>query len=167
MPQARDWATGYLEQAQADMKAAGRVQGGEPSVLAMLLQMTLEKLGKAALLRSGGIPVDNAKKSHKAALAMVQQLARDKHACQRVGWKPNVVQHVLAPIVQELERAQPALAKGSPCLEYPWEDPEGAIRWPAQHLPLLRWFKARGGGAGLMLFRFTEDLCTRFGAIFP
>lgn len=110
MPQARDWATGYLEQALADMKAASRVQGFEPSVLAMLLQMTLEKLGKAALLRSGGMPVASATKSHKAALAMVQQLARDKRACRRVGWKPSVVQHHIAPIVQELERAQPALA---------------------------------------------------------
>jgi len=48
-----EWALAYLEQARADMRGADLVQAEEPSVLAMLLQMVLEKLGKAALLRSG------------------------------------------------------------------------------------------------------------------
>jgi hypothetical protein len=168
VPAPREWATGYLEQALADMKAASQVQGVEPSVLAMLLQMVLEKLGKAALLRSGVIQANRARRTHAAALAMVQLLARDRRACRRVGWRPDVLQHHLAPIVHELERAQPALAPdNTPCLEYPWVDPNGAVQWPAQHLPLLRWFRAREGGAGLMLFRFTEDLCAKFDTVFP
>lgn len=149
-------------------QAANRVQAVEASVLAMLLQMTLEKLGKAALLRSGGMPVESAKKSHRAALAMVRQLAANKRACRRLGWRTDVVQHRVAPVVQELEHAQPALApKDTPCLEYPWENPEGAVQRPAEHLPLLRWFKAKEGDAGMMLFRFTNDLCTKFDDVFP
>lgn len=104
----------------------------------------------------------------RAALAMVQQLAANKRACRRLGWRTDVVQHRVAPVVQELERAQPALApKDTPCLEYPWENPEGAVRWPAEHLPLLRWFKAKEGDAGMMLFRFANDLCTKFDDLFP
>ena len=168
MPTAREWAVGYFEQASADMGAAQRLQGVEPSVLAMMLQMTLEKLAKAALLRSGAITVDRARRTHAAALAMVQVLSRNPRACARLRWKPAVVQHQLAPIVHDLERAQPALAPANtPCLEYPWEDPNGTVRWPARHLPLLRWFRPATGGAGVMLFQFAKDLRDRFDQVFP
>ncbi len=167
MAGARDWAVGYHAQAVADMQAARLVQGAEPSVLAMLLQMILEKLGKAALLRSGSIDSARAQKTHKAALTMVQVLARDRRACRRLNWKPDVVRYHLAPIVSDLERAQPALAAGGACLEYPWEDPNGDVRWPAEHLPRLRSFRPVQGGAGLMLFQFAGDLCARFDQVFP
>ena len=46
----------------------------------------------------------------------------------------------LAPIVARLERAQPQLAAGGPCLEYPWEDPTGAVLWPARDLAIAKEF---------------------------
>lgn len=108
------------------------VQAEEPSVLAMLLQMVLEKLGKAALLRGGQITLAAATSSHAAATRMVQILANNRRGCERLGWQPSVVRLHVAPIVARLERAQPQLAAGGPGLEYPWEDPTGAVRWPAR-----------------------------------
>lgn len=86
-----EWAVAYLEQARADMRGADLVQAEEPSVLAMLLQMVLEKLGKAALLRSGQITVASATSSHAAATRMVQLLSNDRRACRRLDWQPMVL----------------------------------------------------------------------------
>ncbi len=100
-----DWANGYLQQALADMRAAERLQGHEPSVLAMLIQMVLEKLGKAALLRAGRISVAAARGSHAAATGMVQLLAMDPRACGRLGWRPDIVRSRVGPIVADLQRS--------------------------------------------------------------
>ncbi len=166
MAAARAWAEGYLEQARADMRAAALVQGIEPSVVAMLLQMVLEKLGKAALLRSGQISVARATASHGAATRMLQQLARNRRACQRLAWQPAIVQHRVAPLVERIERTQPQLAAGGPCLEYPWEDPAGVIRWPARDLAVADEFRPKRDG-GRIVFRFATELCARFDAVFP
>lgn len=166
MPASADWAEGYLQQALADMRGAERVQGSEPSVVAMLLQMTLEKLGKAALLRAGALTVAAATSSHLAATRMVQLLASNRRACLHLGWKPAVLCSRVAPLVERLERAQPQLAAGGPCLEYPWEGPDGEIRWPARDLSVAHEFQPRHN-AGLMVFRFTRDLCARFDVVFP
>jgi len=71
MASEREWATGYYMQALADMRAARILQGQESSVLAMLLQMVLEKIAKAALLRGGQLTIDRAKGSHSAASTLV------------------------------------------------------------------------------------------------
>jgi hypothetical protein len=109
-----EWALAYLEQARADMRGADLVQAEEPSVLAMLVQMVLEKLGKAALLRSGQTTVAAATSSHAAATRMVQLLSNDRRACRRLDWQPMVLRAHVAPIVARLERAQPQLAAGAP-----------------------------------------------------
>lgn len=159
------WADGYLEQARADLAGVLLVQGGEPSVIAMLLQMILEKLGKAALLKSGHININAARGSHLAATRMVRVLSRDRRACARLGWQPNLVRGSVLPVVDELERAQPQVAGGGPCLEYPWEDPAGVVRWPAKDLPLIGRFRARQQ-AGVRVLRFAKDLCSRFHQVF-
>lgn len=161
-----EWALGYLEQARADMRGADLVQAEEPSVLAMLLQMVLEKLGKAALLRSGQITLDAVTSSHAAATRMVQLLSRNRRACARLDWQPAVLRIHVAPIVERLERAQPQLAAGGPCLEYPWEDPAGVVRWPARDLPIAKEFGPKRN-TGPLLRRFAAALCARFDAVFP
>lgn len=166
MATTHEWANGYYRQAVADMSAARALQGEEPSVLAMLLQMVLEKLGKAALLRSGQITVERARGSHAAAGTMVQQLGRNARACRRLGYQPATVRDHLAPLVDRLERSQPALSPGGPHLEYPWEAPSGEIQWPAQHLEVARAFRATSA-YGVRLFAFTEQLCARFDQVFP
>jgi len=166
MATARDWAAGYYQQARADMSAARVLQGGEPSVTAMLLQMILEKLGKAALLRSGQITVEKARSTHAAASAMMQQLGRNARACKRLGYQPGTVRDYLVPLVDRLERSQPALTPGGPHLEYPWEASSGEIQWPAQHLEVAKAFRPTSS-YGVRLFAFADQLCARFDQVFP
>lgn len=150
------------------MRAARFVQGAEPSALAMLLQMVLEKLSKAAMLRSRVLDVARATSSHAAARRLFQHLVRDRRACRHLRWKPEVVAQHVVPLVEQLERSQPQLApKTGPLLEYPWKDASGNIRWPAEHHPVVRSFGAKTGSSGHLVFRFVQDLCERFDAVFP
>lgn len=166
MASERDWATGYYEQAVADMRAARVLQGQEPSVLAMLLQMVLEKLAKAALLRSGQLTIEKAKGSHSAASTLIHVIGNNKRTCERLGLVPATVRKLLAPVVDQLERAHPALSPGGPYLEYPWETPSGNIQWPAAHLEVAGRFGPKSV-EGQRLFDLTERLCSRFTHAFP
>jgi hypothetical protein len=161
MASAGDWASAYLRQAAADLRASHEC--GEPSVRAMLIQMVLEKLAKAALLRGGRITVTDAQRTHAAAGPMVRVL--DKRSCRRLGWNHDTVKNRLAPIVEELERAQPAMAQGGPCLEYPWLGPDDSVRWPDAHLPLVQRFRARSADA-ILLMNFAVDLHRKFDQVF-
>ena len=102
------------------------------SVLAMLLQMMLEKLAKAALLASHSISLQVARSSHSAAVSLVQQLAGNKRACGRLGWPQGMIRLTVLPLVRELESAQPqqgaSLDREAPVLEYPWLSPTSEIR---------------------------------------
>jgi hypothetical protein len=52
VPTARDWADPFLEQARADLRAAQAAYAAQcESTFCMLLQMTFEKLAKAAFAR--------------------------------------------------------------------------------------------------------------------
>ena len=146
----RDWAEAYRQQALADLEGARRVQGAEPSVLAMLLQMALEKLGKAALLRSRLMTVARAERTHQAATAMMQAIGRNRRMCARLGLNREYVRHVLTPMVDQLESLNPSVVRRrggrGPWLEYPWVDPTDEVRWPARHLPGLGSFRPRHAG---------------------
>lgn len=166
MATAREWAEGYLSQARADLRGAELIQGSEPSVVAMLVQMALEKASKAALLRAGATSAADASRSHAAATRMVQHLARSRRACRHLGWTSDVLRAHVSPIVSDLERAHPQLAAGGACLEYPWEDAAGVVRWPARDLAVARKFAA-ATTSGQLVFRFARDLCARFDAVFP
>ena len=153
----RDWADAYRQQALAALEGARLVQGGEPSVLAMLLQMVLEKLGKAALLRSGMMTVDRAEATHQAATTMTQVLGGSRRLCKKLGFNREYVRHILTPMVAQLESLNPSVARRrggrGPWLEYPWLDPGDDVRWPAQHLPGLEGFRPKHGGRAILLFR--------------
>jgi hypothetical protein len=162
----REWAVGYQRQAAAELKGARVLQGEEPSVLAMLLQMVLEKLAKGALLRTGALSIGAARGSHAAASTLLLQLGRNRRVCALLGLAPATVRHRMAPLVDRLERSHPALAGGGPCLEYPWETPGGEIRWPAAHLEVARLFGPRST-EGRLLFDLLERLNERFDEAFP
>lgn len=133
----RDWADAYLAQARIDFTAARRAGTGAPSAFAMLLQMTFEKFGKAALLRSGSIVLASAKTSHRAASRMVATMRLQKGLMAPMGG-PHVW-HAAFEVVEALENAHPQLAgkaPGTPQLEYPWESPSGTIHWPERDLPV-------------------------------
>lgn len=134
-----EWARSYLEQAQHDLAGAKRVGDAELSVLCMLLQMVFEKASKAALLSSGQMSAARARQSHRAASILVQIIKRHDRFITTLGDGDPYRWRNILPLVTELERAHPVLARaGESTLEYPWEDPgSGEVRWPAQHLPLV------------------------------
>lgn len=163
----RDWATGYREQAKADLRAAEALAGTSPSVVAMLLQMAVEKAAKAGLLRSGQTTVDDAERTHAAARRLVMHVAGRPELCRRLGVDPATVRHQVAPLVSELERHQPTFAgKRNPNLEYPWETASAGVQWPDAHLQLalrirpdtIEW---------RYLTRFLRDLIDRLDQLFP
>lgn len=161
---ALDWACAYLDQARADLHAAAVLQGEEPSVVAMLCQMGLEKLAKAALLTGGSMRVEDATKTHRAAVAMVQQLARSRRQCTTLGWAPSHIRRNVLPNVELLERSQPALSAGGPTLEYPWEQ-DGIVRWPRRDLGPARLFTPHSN-AGQLVLRFAQDLAAVFERVY-
>lgn len=161
MTTAEGWAQGYLNQASFDLKAS--TDCGVPSVRAMLLQMALEKFGKAALLRTGRWTPERARGTHAAATEMLRVL--DRRSCQKLGWAYENVRTRVAPLVDELERAQPQLAKGGPCLEYPWLGPTGEVLWPERDLPLAERFRAQRGDA-MLLMNFAIALHRKFDRVY-
>lgn len=166
MASEREWSVGYYMQARADMRAARILQGQEPSILAMLLQMVLEKIAKAALLRAGQLTITKAKGSHGAASTLIHLIGNSKRTCRQLGLVPATVRKLLAPVVDQLERSHPSLSPDGPYLEYPWEAPSGEIQWPAEHLEVARRFGPKSV-EGHRLFDLAERLCERFEQAFP
>lgn len=153
-----EWADAYLAQARADLEAARDC--GVPSVRAMLMQMTLEKFAKAALLRSGMWSIQAARATHVAAVPMMRQLLH-RRTCKKLGWNHADVRKRLLPIVDELERAHPQSDPALPCLEYPWLGSDDQVRWPEEHLAIVRRFRARSGDAARLL-QFLGALDSKF-----
>jgi hypothetical protein len=138
----REWANGYLSQAREDLKGAAAVSGQAPSVFGMLLQMTFEKMAKAALLRSKQMTIGGAQSTHAAAGRMVHVLRLNRRILRELGDGNEYAWKEVFPLVTELERAHPKhAAADAPKLEYPWEDAATRdIRWPARDLPVARRF---------------------------
>jgi len=132
------WARAYVEQARSDWdtgKVVTATKGCAACHWLHYLQMTTEKLGKAALLRSGG-DLEAIKTSHKAFVRFLRVAARSPSLRQMLGYNVQqlkaYVDEVL-PIAEGIERLAPALAQQGPNAEYPWETPAGAIVAPASH----------------------------------
>ena len=168
MATALDWAEAYREQAGADLRAA--TQAIEPSALAMLLQLAYEKVAKAALLRARMSTIQAAQTTHLAASTMMAVLAGSRRKCIQLGIDRFYLQYTLCPMVTELEGLHPALvrARGSmgPWLEYPWEDPNQDIRWPARDLPGLNGFRPQHGGRAVVLANTCNAIIQRVNQIF-
>ncbi|KYF80577.1 hypothetical protein BE17_52575 [Sorangium cellulosum] len=156
------WSDALLRQADADLRAAEVLarEGGPPSVLCMLLQMVFEKLAKAALARFDVQCFVAFRVSHAAASRLVSTIKT--HAAfvdLRYKWKD------VLPLVQALERAHPALARGGPHLEYPWE--AGGRMGLPEELPLVRQLDNPLDPKGPKLLRFARELHDRFDELFP
>ena len=137
-----------------------------PSVLAMLMQMTFEKLAKAALLRNGSMTVNAARATHRAASAMVSQLRRNRRLLAPLGG--DIVWLDVLTIVPELERAHPQLAgPGGAQLEYPWEGAHAEIRWPARDLAIAQRLCDPISNGGPRVIMFASKLVENFDQIYP
>lgn len=152
MPTDRDWATGYLEQGRADLKAASRLDGETSSTVAMLLQMVFEKLAKAAMLKMGTMSYQEVKRLHCVASRLIETLKLYPDRLEVLGdGNVNAWSDAL-PWVIELENAHPTpprdaatgkprpRSKGHPILEYPWEGATSGVRWPERDLPIAQSF---------------------------
>jgi hypothetical protein len=158
----RLWSDALLLQAQEDLSAVEILteRAGSPSVRAMLLQMVFEKLAKAALARVSIEEFKAHRSSHVAASKMVRLIKLNaSYYDLRIAWKD------VLPMIQELERAHPALAKRGPHLEYPWEQ-ETIMGHPSQHL-IVQQLADPLDMRGPKLVRFARELCNKFNNIFP
>lgn len=162
----REWANGYLQQARADLRAAEALAGAEPSVTLMLLQMTLEKLAKAALLRASWASLATVVSSHQGAVRLFRALTNRRDLCRRLGFSQQAIKGRILPFVDQLERLQPSLAGRGPNLEYPWETPHGEVHWPAQHLDAAHSIRPETND-WRMLVALLRNLRDRFDQLFP
>lgn len=160
---ARSWSDALLAQARDDLCAVEVLADskGPPSVQAMLLQMVFEKLAKAALARTD-IPCFIANRtSHAAASRLVSAIKNhNAYLNLRYEWKD------VLPMVQALERSHPALAKGGPHLEYPWEAGT-EMGLPSTHLSIVKQLADPFDLRGPKLLRFARELSNRFDELFP
>lgn len=163
MATAVDWAAGYLAQARVELDAAS--QAVDASVRAMLLQMTMEKIAKAALLKSEQWTIANAETTHRGASHMMNILLWPRHL-KKLGYSRQVVEHIIKPMVDELENLHPSNAAVGPWLEYPWLTPTNAVAVPCKDLPvLLNYSSTRSNRAGLLM-RFAKTLIDNHDRIF-
>lgn len=170
MATARDWADPFLAQASEDLRAAqAAYPARSPSTFCMLMQMTFEKLAKAALARRNIMPP----RSHAVASRLLLLLERAPGGTSL----PGVSIELVFAAIRDLENAQPAVVesamrlRGVPPyaqLEYPWEDPvTGLVEWPARHLPIAKRVADPKDPVGPQLLKFARALEARFDALFP
>lgn len=169
MPVPRDWADPFLEQAREDLRAAEAAYDAScESAFCMLLQMTYEKLAKAAFARQGNQPT----RTHDGASRLLLLLARDPAGPRLAGYQGRVLD-----AVRELENAQPAIVSHAmrvygvpqyPQLEYPWENPAtNQVESPAQHLPIAQRVRDPRQRIGADLLKFAHAINAQFNALFP
>ena len=131
-------AEAFLAQAQADYSTFELVREkaeNPPSQWLHLLQMSVEKTGKAYLAAEGK-GFDELKQSHLGFSKVLKLLPRNP-AVQSLLEMPRaaVRSHVnaLRPLASEVERLVPGKDNSGRNAEYPWKDPQGKFVVPAAH----------------------------------
>jgi hypothetical protein len=155
------WSDALLEQARQDLQAAEimAARAGPATVLAMLLQMFFEKLAKAVLARTDLPSFAAHRNSHATASRLINLLkVNNRYNELRYKWSD------VLPLIQELERVHPAIAKGGPHLEYPWEG-EDRMALPSE-VRIVRTLADPLDMKGPKLLRFARELSNRFEEIF-
>ena len=111
------------------------IKNNSPSTFYMLLQMVFEKLMKAHKHRND-YQINNDK--HEGA---TEHFSKYFNSLCRVDPKQRTYCYHILKVIQDLENAQPSIAKKKfphePQLEYPWENERGEICYPAKDLPLV------------------------------
>lgn len=167
MPAELEWAAGYLTQARVELAAAR--EPVDSSVRAMLLQMTFEKIAKAALLKNGQWSIARAQQNHHGATHMMGQLLQ-RRQLNKLDYNRNTLQNVIKPFVDQLEQLHPAVARAQgrnagPWLEYPWPTPLNSVAVPCRDLPNLADFGVRSARV-LQLLQFAQHLLDEHDRLF-
>lgn len=105
MPAELEWAAGYLTQARVELAAAR--EPVDSSVRAMLLQMTFEKIAKAALLKNGQWSIARAQQNHHGATHMMGQLLQ-RRQLNKLDYNRNTLQNVINLSIRGLRRSTPS-----------------------------------------------------------
>lgn len=135
------WSGAYLGQARADYEAALLIAGNgltvsSASVVAMLLQMALEKFLKAAVYAGGATPP----RTHQVDrfLSLLKREAEHPLKSALEDARPTLVELVL--LHPALSQPDESGLDRNPQLEYPWLDGHDRVCFPAQDLSLaIRW----------------------------
>lgn len=113
----KEWVDALRKQAQRDLDAAMLLGSKDHAgACTMLLQMTFEKLAKAALAKTEPHGFRAHRRSHAVASKFLQTL----HRVVDTKWRSPL------RLAKSITNAHPALAKDGPHLEYPWEGAESA-----------------------------------------
>lgn len=112
------------------------IKKNSPSTFYMLLQMVFEKLMKAHKHKND-YQINSAK--HEGA---AEHFSKYFNTLCRVDPSQSKYCYPILKVIQELESAQPSIAKKKsphePLLEYPWENEREEICYPAKDLPLVQ-----------------------------
>lgn len=103
-----DWADGYLKQAKAEWVVWNTLRDTSdiPECVRLhLLQMSMEKLGKAHRLRHGALSIEAASKHHVAFEKTVAAILSARGRQIFSGMKPDTVRF-LKPHLRELARGR-------------------------------------------------------------
>lgn len=141
------------------------------------LQMSSEKLAKAAMLALGQLPDTS---THVAFSRLPILLAR-RDIARRLGWSSGRAFRqflkTASPIFREIDELHPsvgtqnatAVVRGQTNVEYPWKanNVNGRLDWhvPAEHQWTL--VNRLRSGQGAQVLRFLELLLDNFNEIFP
>lgn len=170
-----DESTAFLAQARSDFAIyqmlAGYSREEVPECHALhYLQMATEKLAKAVAIRLGHD--ENARHSHVAFSSMPVLLNR-RDVSAKLGWD-NHRQFIatlrrLAPLFDEIEAFNPAVARDKPNVEYPWRKrPSSNADWlaPVQYsFGFLERLRRKGDMKQLIMIITT--LLERFDSALP
>lgn len=158
-----EWSTGLLAVASEDLGAARVLlaAGEHPAVWCMLLQMAFEKIAKAAIARSDEQCFRKVRLSHSVLSRFFAILDRQLSAIEFPRHEFKIAKSTLLSI----ERAHPALARGGPHLEYPWEDEQG-VYTPHKDLALLSELTDSKNLHANIVVRFGFVLLRRFEQLF-
>ena len=130
----------------------------------MLLQMSVEKLSKAAYCKARGIAGKLPPKEHDFVLFLEAVLARNPN------FKAFRDRHVstFRFLREELNTRQPSNVRNHmENLEYPWIDNHGHAHCPARHLSLIRKYLNNALNRNIMVYmRDIKELLESFEKIF-
>lgn len=165
----RKWQAAFLKQARSDWEAYQKTTESEWPYCHRLhyLQMATEKLSKA-LLVAGNSDIKSLAGSHAAFVKFMRAASKNRKLHQALGLKKSPLKvhfSKLLSLAYEIEILAPALAKGGPNPEYPWEDPTGNVATPVDYaFPLTKLLQK--APQGIQLLRHIEVFIKRFEELF-
>jgi hypothetical protein len=131
------WGNAFLKQARSDWKAYTEMQKLSLDNCHRLyyLRATTEKLGKAAMLKSGSQVLEDVSHNHKIFVRFLQISRRNTNLAKALNVNNQQLQgyiNNILPLAQRIENLVPQ-GNNSPNAEYPWQDTAGELFSPSDY----------------------------------